>query len=110
MKYTLALVLMVFGIVGCGVAQFPAYMSDPYSEQQTKFWGRATDSLYKRSNTSNQERLSEFRSCKRDVTLINKTDWQKGNALNECMVALGYRPIGLASTHWEWQQKFDLDY
>ena len=31
---------MVFGIVGCGVAQFPAYMSDPYSGQQTKFFDK----------------------------------------------------------------------
>jgi len=81
-KHTLALVLIVFGIIGCGNGSYYTYTYET-----------ARVYHFQRANTPNEVRLNDFRNCKKDVALTVKSwdNYGRLMGLINCMEALDYK-------------------
>ncbi len=102
MKILIIIISFLF-IESCSVARYVA--ADPYGER-LYLWENSSHIDFVRYGTTNEKRLNDFRSCKRDVVLIHGNVINRSDYLIECMVAIGYTPQGKAKMHWDDLKKY----
>ena len=79
--------------------------ADPYCKR-CYFFSTSSHLDFVRYGTSNEIRLNDFRSCKRDVAIAHNNETIRTNHLLDCMVALGYEPQGNAKSSYEDHKKY----